>query len=597
MLLTATNSHSSRMLPVRLPAVYWPALLAAVATTNNTGYMRMSEAMRRTGGAARATGGAVRSGARAGATATRRTGGLVHRVTGASGAGRTGLSTLVELTAAGGAGDAFVAVSLAGTIFFSTSVDQARGKVVLFLLVTMAPFAVLAPFIGPALDRMQQGRRYLLAGTLLARGLLCWGMSAAINSPVTLLPAAFGILVLQKAYGVARASVTPRLLPAEISLVTANARSQLLALTASMLAGSLAAGIEVLAGAAWVLRAGTLIYLAAMFLALRLPDQVDTPPATAVTPPTATAGGPAPDPGAPQPGFSPDGYAPQPGFSPDGYAPEPGFPPDGYRRYPHPAATEPWTADSGAPGGTIPFEPPGLPPGAGPPPDAGHEAPAGAGRKAAKSKGRWRSLGNVGPVVAEAMGGNAVLRAFSGYMVFFLAFFLRTGHFGVSHNFALGSLVAGAAAGGLAAMAIGSLFKARAPQFILFAMLILAPIVTAACAWFFSFEAAIAVAFTAALAAGLAKLSLDSTVQREIGEEIRSSAFAVSETLNQVSNVAGSLVGVLVSMLNNGQIGLATRAAFLPAAMITRGSKRRRRVLAQQRREHPPPRNQPPPSG
>jgi MFS family permease len=580
------------MLPVRLPAVYWPALLAAVATTNNTGYVRMSEAVRRTGSAARATGGAVRSGARAGATASRRTGGLVHRVTGASGAGRTGLATLVELTAAGGAGDAFVAVSLAGTIFFSTSVDQARGKVVLFLLVTMAPFAVLAPFVGPALDRMQQGRRYLLAGTLLARGLLCWGMSAAINSPVTLLPAAFGILVLQKAYGVARASVTPRLLPAEISLVTANARSQLLALTASMLAGSLAAGIEVLAGAAWVLRAGTLIYLAAMFLALRLPDQVDTPPATAVTPPTATAGGPAPDPGAPQPGFSPDGYAPQPGFSPDGYAPEPGFPPDGYRRYPHPAATEPWTADSGAPGGTIPFEPPGLPPGAGPPPDAGHEAPAGAGPKAAKSKGRWRSLGNVGPVVAEAMGGNAVLRAFSGYMVFFLAFFLRTGHFGVSHNFALGSLVAGAAAGGLAAMAIGSLFKARAPQFILFAMLILAPIVTAACAWFFSFEAAIAVAFTAALAAGLAKLSLDSTVQREIGEEIRSSAFAVSETLNQVSNVAGSLVGVLVSMLDNGQVGLAIPAGGLTVALVALVSRRRRRVLAQRMEEHPPP---PPP--
>src|ERR1039458_576245 len=96
--------------------------------------MRMSEAMRRTGSAARATGGAVRSGGRAGASATRRTGGLVHKATGASGAGRTGLSTLVELTAAGGAGDAFVAVSLAGTIFFSTSADQARGRVVLFLL-------------------------------------------------------------------------------------------------------------------------------------------------------------------------------------------------------------------------------------------------------------------------------------------------------------------------------------------------------------------------------------------------------------------------------------------------------------------------------
>jgi MFS family permease len=562
------------MMQVRLPAVYCQGLLAAVATTNNTGYMWMSEAMRRTGDAARATGGAVRSGARAGATAGRRTGGLVHRITGASGAGRTGLSTLVELTAAGGAGDAFVAVSLAGTIFFSTSVDQARGRVVLFLLVTMAPFAVLAPFIGPALDRMQQGRRYLLAGTLLARGLLCWGMSAAINSPVTLLPAAFGILVLQKAYGVARASVTPRLLPAEISLVTANARSQLMALTASMLAGGIAAGIETTAGAAWVLRTGTLIYLAAMFLALRLPDQVDTPPAPAVpVPPPRT---------------------------------EPGHPGD------------PWMADSRGPSGTIPYEPAALPPGADPStggpsrggPNTGGPSRGGPSRggpsRGGPSRGgpneasqkparsRWRGLGNVGPVVSEAMGGNAVLRAFSGYMVFFLAFYLRTAHFGVSHNFALGALVAAAAFGGLAAMAIGSLIRARAPQFILFGMLTLAPIVTAACAWFFSLEAAIAVAFTAALAAGLAKLSLDSTVQREIGEEIRSSAFAVSETLNQVSNVAGSLIGVLVSMLDNGQVGLAIPAACLTAAVVALVTRRRRRVLAQRMSEPAPRRREPP---
>ncbi len=532
--------------------------------------MRLSEAMRRTGGAARATGGAVRSGARAGATATRRTGGLVHRVTGASGAGRTGLSTLIELTAAGGVGDAFVAVSLAGTIFFSTSVDQARGRVVLFLLVTMAPFAVLAPFIGPALDRMQQGRRYLLAGTLLARGLLCWGMSAAIHSPVTLLPAAFGILVLQKAYGVLRASVTPRLLPAEISLVTANARSQLFTLTASIVGGALAAGIQATAGAAWVLRAGTLIYLAAMFLALRLPDQVDSPPAPAATPAPAAAG------------------------------PPPDFRPNGQGRYAPADGTDPWQAEpglAGRDGRTIPFEPAappsGAPPPGAPPPGAERVTTGAAtppGDRTAPGARRWRGLANVGPVVGEAMRGNAVLRAFSGYMVFFLAFYLRTAHFSVSHNFALGALVAAAAAGGLAAMAIGSLMRARAPVFILFAMLTLAPIVTAACAFFFSLTAAIAVAFTAALAAGLAKLSLDSTVQREIGEEIRSSAFAVSETLNQVANVAGSLVGVLVSMLDNGQAGLAIAAACLTAALVTLVTQRRQRILGQRTSEEPAPR-------
>jgi len=524
--------------------------------------MRLSEAMRRTGSAARGAGGAVRSGGR-------RTGGLVHRVTGASGAGRTGLSTLIELTAASGAGDAFVAVSLAGTIFFSTSVDQARGRVVLFLLVTMAPFAVLAPFIGPALDRMQQGRKFLLAGTLLARGLLCWGMSAAINSPVTLLPAAFGVLVLQKAYGVARAAVTPRLLPAEITLVTANARSQLITLTVSILGGGLAAGIQVTAGAAWVLRAGTLIYLAGMFLALRLPDQVDSPrssaPAAAGPPPSAAAG-PAPD------YFPNENGRYAPGNNGDARPGQPG--PPGQPGY------------SGRDGRTLPYEPAALPPGA-----ARNGARANGARAAGGRARRWRTLANVGPVVREAMQGNAVLRAFSGYMVFFLAFYLRSGHFGVSHNVALGALVAAAAAGGLAAMAIGSLIRARAPQFILFAMLIVAPVVTAACAWFFSLTAAIAVAFTAATAAGLAKLALDSIVQREIGEEIRSSTFAVSETLNQVANVAGSLAGVLVSILNNGQAGLAIAAAWLTAALVLLVLRRRRRILAARAdEEYAPPR-------
>jgi len=544
-----------------------------VAATNNTGYMRVSEAMRRTGRAARATGSAFRSGAHAGATAGRRTGGFVHRVTGAGGAGRTGLSTLIELTAAGGAGDAFVAVSLAGTIFFSTSVDQARGRVVLFLLVTMAPFAVLAPFIGPFLDRMQQGRRYLLGGTMLARGLLCWGMSAAIHSPVTLLPAAFGILVLQKAYGVLRASVTPRLLPAEISLVTANARSQLMALTASMLAGGAAAGIETTAGAAWVLRAGTLIYLAAMFLALRLPDQVDTPaPAPANAAPTAAP--------PPEPHFSPNERR-RDSRSPEG-GPRAAYPREPERTVPY---ERPGPRERPGRG-----EPRSLPPGARSAPadsfwttepdEEPEEAPPASGARAPTGARRWRTLSNVGPIVGEAMRGNAVLRAFSGYMVFLLAFLLRTEHFGVSHNFALGALVAAAAAGGLAAMAIGSLVRARAPQLILFAMLAIALIVTAVSAWFFSFGAAITVAFTAALAAGLAKLALDSIVQREIGEEIRSSAFAVSETLNQVSNVAGSVAGVLVSMLNNGQVALAIPAAGLTVALVTLIARRRRRVLA-----------------
>jgi MFS family permease len=454
-------------------------------------------------------------------------------MTGASGASRTGLSVLVELTSIGGAADSFVAVSLAGTIFFSASVTAARGRVVLFLIVTMAPFVLLTPFIGPALDKLQSGRRYLLAFTMLARGLLCWGMSAAIADPWTLLPMMFGIMVLQKAYGVARASVTPRLLPAEITLVTANARSQLIALMVAMIAAPTAALIQYWGGAAWTLRVATLVYFAALLIAIRLPEQVDTPstpraPATdkgqASAPPAATK--PLEQPALPAGAASSD--------------------------------------DSQAPGET----------GAG---SAKHGRAGGTGRA---NRARWRTLSNVGPVVAEAMQANAVVRAFSGYIFFYLAFTLRTGHFGVSHNLALGAMVAGASVGSLAAMTIGSLLKSRAPHVILYTMLTLAPVMAAVCAWYFGFWAAVLIAFTATCCAGLAKLAQDSIVQREIGEEIRSSAFSVSETINQMANVAGALAGVLVSMLGNGTAGLAIPAAFMTVAFALLVARRRQRTAA-----------------
>src|SRR5580658_6174115 len=228
--------------------------------------MRESGTSTRARRATRSVVSASQSAARASASAAGGATRVVHRLTGASGAGRTGLDSLIELTAASSLGDAFVDVALAGTLLFSVSVDQARTKIAVALLVTMAPFAVLAPFIGPMLDRVQSGRRFILAGTLLARGLLCWGMAAALHKPITLFPAAFGVLVLQKAYAVTRSSVAPKLLPAEITLVKANARTSLASLIASSLGAVIAVGIDAAGGAAWVLGVGTLIYLGAAAL-------------------------------------------------------------------------------------------------------------------------------------------------------------------------------------------------------------------------------------------------------------------------------------------------------------------------------------------
>src|ERR1022692_1433036 len=483
-------------------------------------------------------GSAARSGARAGAATGRGTGRLIHRMTQASGAGRTGLASLIELTAAGSAGDAFVTVALAGTLFFNTSLDQARSQVALYLVVTMAPFVVLAPLIGPMLDRVQQGRRFILAGTLLARGLLCWGMSAALHKPITLFPAAFGVLVLQKAYAVTRSSVAPKLLPAEITLVTANARTSLASLIASTLAVVLAVGIDAAGGAPWVLGVGTLIYLGAAVMGVRLPDTVDSPSPGTATPRAAHPGSPA-SPGNPPPPGNPS--APRNQAGPRNPAP--------------PGSPEAWGAGPRSPRhGADPTKP----------------------LRRANGRG-LRTLRDVGPIVGEAMRGNASIRAFNGFMLFFLVFLLRADHFrGISHNVALGALAGAVAAGGFIGTAVGSGLRSRMPHLIVFGMLVALTLITAVCAWFFGLWAALG----AALAQALVKLALDATVQREIGEEIRSSTFAVSETLNQLSWVIGGLAGLAMSFTSSGVAGLAVAAAGLAAAFVLLLAARRRRILA-----------------
>ncbi|WP_231851762.1 MFS transporter [Modestobacter italicus] len=194
----------------------------------------------------------------------------------ADGAGETGLAGLFWVNALHVAGDAMIAVSLAGTLFFAAASDAQRGNVALYLLVTMAPFALVAPVIGPALDRLQRGRRWALAGSLLGRALLAVFM-AVHHDDLGLYPAALGVLVLSKAFNVLRAAVVPRVLPAAMSLTSANARMSVLGLAAGGVFGALGAGTASLLGFGWELGATAAVFAVAAVLALRLPPHVDVP--------------------------------------------------------------------------------------------------------------------------------------------------------------------------------------------------------------------------------------------------------------------------------------------------------------------------------
>ena len=191
----------------------------------------------------------------------------------ADGADSSGLSALISVHALHAAGDALVAVALAGTLFFSVPIGEARSRIALYLLLTMLPFALLVPVAGPLLDRFPHGRRNVLAATTGGRGLLTWVMAGAVG--VGLYPLALAVLVMSRAYGVARAAAVPRVRPTSVGLVSTNARLNVAAVTAGAAAAAVGSGLSALAGSAWVLRLASVVLIVGGVLALRLPPQVD----------------------------------------------------------------------------------------------------------------------------------------------------------------------------------------------------------------------------------------------------------------------------------------------------------------------------------
>ncbi|MEX5635968.1 MFS transporter [Parafrankia sp. FMc2] len=193
------------------------------------------------------------------------------------GAQQSGLSSLTELSFVNAAGDALVTVALAGSLFFAVPTGEARSKVALYLLITMVPFALLAPVVGPLLDRVTHGRRTALAAICLGRCLLAWQLAGALDG-LAVYPLALGLLVLSRAFGVARSAVVPRVTPPEMTLVKVNSRISLVNIVAGAIVAPLGLGLASIpfVGYPWVLRACALVYMAGVLLAFNLPGHVDS---------------------------------------------------------------------------------------------------------------------------------------------------------------------------------------------------------------------------------------------------------------------------------------------------------------------------------
>ncbi|MGW7007582.1 MFS transporter [Streptomyces sp. NPDC054933] len=421
----------------------------------------------------------------------------VRKATHAHGAGETGLAKLLELQAVSSAGDMMITIALASTVFFSVPTGEARGRVALYLLITMAPFTLLAPVIGPMLDRIPHGRRAAMAGSMLARAVLAWAMASVVpTAGLGLYPAALGVLVASKANGVVRSAVVPRLLPPRISLVKANSRMTLSGLLATAVAAPIGGALHLI-GPSWPLYGAFAIFAAGAFLCFSLPHHVDS--------------------------------------------------------------------DRGERKASLHRE---------------DEVAAPAGKTA-----RRPGLRTVGASVLYALQANCALRGLSGLLTFFLAFVLREHPLsGLSAAFSLGLVAVAAGGGNALGNVLGAWLRTRAPEVIITTVLLVAlgMLVFAAITY-----GAVAVPLAAAatgLTQAMGKLSLDALIQRDVPEEVRTSAFARSETVLQLAWVLGGGLGIVLPL--NGALGLAVGAGVVGvgAAATVRG------LLAAARRGTPHPR-------
>ncbi|WP_248583221.1 MFS transporter [Nocardioides sp. InS609-2] len=432
-------------------------------------------------GLARVTGRGVAGTARVTGRAGRFSATQARKAARAEGAGDSGLSRLIELHAFNAAGDAAVAISLAGTLFFQVPTGEARGQVALFLGLTMLPFAIVAPLIGPFLDKFSHGRRWAIGSTMAIRGFLCWVLgTAVVTNSAWLFPAALGVLVASKAYGVTRAAAVPRLIPAGLTLVKANARVSLAGVVGAAISAPLAAGASYF-GPEWSLRYAFAVFVVATILAIRLPERVDSSQGE----------------------------------------------------------------------GTLVLMP----------------SPADAQATAPTSTRRQRV--HIPAAVAFALRANAGPRWLSGFLTMFMAFLLRENPIdGWKPEYLLGIVIGAAGLGNTLGIAAASMTRRINPAVTVVVALLADAALALVAAMFYGVLALALLGLTAGLAQSLAKLSLDSTIQRDVPGRIQSSAFALSDTTLQLAWVIGGFVGIAMPLMPRLGLGFAAAALAAWAAFV-----------------------------
>lgn len=448
----------------------------------------------------------------------------IHRAATADGADRSGLTALTLPVIANFAVDAAMAVALANTLFFAAATGESKANVGLYLALTIAPFALIAPLIGPMLDRLQHGRRIAMATTFGLRVVLALLIIANCSwdaasgqlryDPWVLYPCALGLLVLSKSFGVLKSAVTPRVVPPAIDLPRVNSRLTTFGLVGgTIIGGAVAAFIEFLLAKALPIHIpGAMVWLALIaavggWLCMRIPAWVEV---TEGEIPTTLSYH-----GEPATNAPPRGYGPSSPMS------------------------------------------------------QGHDDAA---------RGRWgRSASALTATMRQPLGrkvvaglwGNGTIRILTGFLTLYIAFYAKAQqdvHSDWVQLAMLGGVGAAAGIGNMVGNGVGTRLELRNPPMIVvwstagcFAVAVLTAV-------FGNIVAAAVAALVASGTSAIGKVCLDSSIQDDLPEESRASAFGRSETVLQLSWVFGATLGVLLP--TTLRIGFTVVAVLLAIGLV-----------------------------
>ncbi len=423
------------------------------------------------------------------------------------------------------AGSTLVTISLAGSLFFSVSPHESKDKVLLYLLLTIAPFAVVAPALSPLIDRGTTARRAGIAVACGGSALLVLSMSDNLKG-LLLFPEAFGFLVLSKLYLVGKAAVIPTMTNGDDDLASANAKLAVLAGLSGFTISPI--GIAFLQlGASWVLRIDFLVFLVAAVAAARLPK-------------TRTLPGPV------EPmGLAEDG---RPFHGPVRPAPLP--------------APEPLP---GGPGGLIYGRRSASAQGAGTDRRLSvAELLERRSRVDVKAERQRLGLPLFVPEVTVALLAMTVLRGALGFMTFFLAFALRSLQ---AATWWYGAVIVASGVGGLlGSLLVPWLRRTLSEQQIIASALIGVALAGLLSGWGGSLAVQPLLAFVVGWGTTGAKPAFDSVVQRYVPPAALGRAFARFETQLQLAWVVCGVVAVVIGFsLRSGDILIATACAVAAA--------------------------------